>query len=290
MPRIIIFLYHDVPYLVSHRSRLLFITFTTFFSLIFISLYNPFHLDQWGENLYLQFAIRGTAILLISQFLLRPFFGLQRFVFYQLILWCLTEIILMSLIFYYFYGEEANETQGIIYQLFDTFGQVGLVVIVPYILFISYSEFYHRLSEIEDIQIRNVVSIKNDPEKLLIFHSMPHHSMGDSDKINFAIRYNQLLFIKSAGNYIEIYYRKGHKVEREVLRASLKELDNKISGTDVIKVHRSYVINMNHISSFKKTKKGYSLSIDQIPDVLIPVSSGYKVAFEKALNQSLPHS
>ncbi len=163
------FFNRNVPYLVSTKSRFLFIAFVAIFSTIFISLYDPFHLDQWGENLYLQFVIRGTAILLISQFLLRPLFGLRKFVFYQLVLWCLIEIILISLVFYFFYGEEARGVQGITFQLFDTLTQVGLVVIVPYVLFIWYSEVRYRFSEFEQVKTQKE-SHNNDPEKLLVFH------------------------------------------------------------------------------------------------------------------------
>lgn len=290
MNGIIKFLKRDIPYLASTRSRLLFIAFIAVFSAIFISLYDPFHLDHWGENLYLQFVFRGTAILLISQFLLRPLFDLRKFVFYKLVIWSVVEIALLSLVFYFFYGEQASGLGGVVYQIFDTFAQVGLIVIVPYVLFIWYSEFRLRLSEFEKIQAGKDSSHHPDPKKLLVFHSLRRNNVREKEKIIFAIKFGQLIYIKSAGNYLEIYYRKGNETTREVIRASLKDLDDKIIGTGVIKTHRSYLVNIQHISSFKKTRKGYTLVVNHVPDILVPVSSGYKKDFEIALQQSKYHS
>lgn len=112
---------------------------------------------------------------------------------------------------------------------------------------------------------------------------------GENNKTILAIKYQQLLYVKSAGNYLELFYLKNNTIAKELVRASLKELEANINYTNVIRVHRSYIINTQHISSYKKTKKGYAVLMDSIPDTVIPVSYGFKSTFETAVCKKVSH-
>jgi DNA-binding LytR/AlgR family response regulator len=112
---------------------------------------------------------------------------------------------------------------------------------------------------------------------------------GENNKVILAIKYPKLVYIKSAGNYLEMFYLKGEKLTKELVRMSFKELEGKINDPNVIRIHRSYMINTIHISSFKKTKKGYALHMQNCTEEVIPVSSGYKEAFEHILDQRMSH-
>ncbi|MDT7828301.1 LytTR family DNA-binding domain-containing protein [Pricia sp. S334] len=168
-----------------------------------------------------------------------------------------------------------------IFEFWDTLFQVGLVVIVPYALFVWYSEIKYRFSEFEHIQADKNEPSNHDPNKLLVFHD-------HSGKMIFAIKFSQLLYVKSAGNYLELYYRKEDETLMELIRASIKELEDKIVGTDVIRIHRSFLVNMERVSSFKKTRKGYAVQI-QYASEMVPVSSGFKTVFEEILQQKVSH-
>jgi len=57
----------------------------------------------------------------------------------------------------------------------------------------------------------------------------------------------EIIYIKSDNNYIEIYTEKTKYLERN----SLESILSTINSDNFMKVHRSYVINLNHLKEFK---------------------------------------
>lgn len=61
------------------------------------------------------------------------------------------------------------------------------------------------------------------------------------------IKFDDILFVKSDHVYIEIYTKKG---EKYLVRGSLNDYISKL-GTCFVRVHRGYVVNMNHVDAFE---------------------------------------
>lgn len=92
-----------------------------------------------------------------------------------------------------------------------------------------------------------------------------------------------LLVIRSADNYIEVYYRSNGNVKKQMVRSSLKKAEETLRNFDfMFKCHRSYIVNINHIKEVRGDSQGYSLFFDQI-DFPIPVSQNYIEEFKKLL-------
>tara|TARA_R110000868_G_scaffold198153_8_gene444473 strand:- start:1661 stop:2518 length:858 start_codon:yes stop_codon:yes gene_type:complete len=275
--RIEAILKQDIPYMDSTRSKLLLIGFISLYSFIFINIYAPYNINKWGENYYWEFIVIGLSVFIFTQFVLRTLVGPKRFKIYSLLPWGLMEMGLMAVIFELAYSPPMRTLQEQISEFLLTFWQIGLVVIVPYTLFLWYAQLKQKLSSFkEEIQFNTKGTNGAGNGELLILN-------GENNKVVLAIKYNQLLYIKSAGNYLELFYFTGEKISKELIRMSFKELEDIIKDTKVIRIHRSYMVNTLHISTAKKTKKGYTLSIQNIPEEKIPVSFGYKTDFEKAL-------
>lgn len=268
----------EVPFLSSVKNRLLLIGFVATYAILFIVLYEPFNINQWGSNYYWQFIIGGTVILFITQFGLRWLFKIKKFRYYGLFLWYVLEVILIAYVFYVLFGDELSAYKEKIKEYLLTFRYTGLVMIVPYASFVWYMEHQYRLQGLKDRQEELIyASGKDSEEKLLTV-------MRENGHMALAVKYSQLVYIKSAGNYLEIFYLKGDKLTKELVRGSVKDFESKIIDSQhIIRVHRSYLINVNHLSSTKKTKKGYALIMRFVPEEVIPVSSSYKPAFENAL-------
>ncbi len=186
------------------------------------------------------------------------------------------EMLLIAVVFELVYSPPINSLQEQIVEYFITVKQIVLVVVVPYTLFLWYTQIQLKLSSYKQVNDNTVVSNAEQGIELLVIN-------GDNNKVLLAIKYPKLLYIKSAGNYLELFYLTGEKLTRELVRMSFKELEPKISDPNVIRIHRSYMINTIHIASLKKTKKGYVVRLQNLPEEVIPVSSGYKDVFEKTI-------
>ena len=82
---------------------------------------------------------------------------------------------------------------------------------------------------------------------------------------------SDLICISSADNYVEVSYLKDGKLQKKLLRSTLKNISEQQSN--LLKVHRSHLINPSH---FKEWKNSSTLILTEIE---VPISKSYKQAF-----------
>ncbi len=95
----------------------------------------------------------------------------------------------------------------------------------------------------------------------------------DKDKCRFDLP--NLLYIESTGNYIEIYLHYDNRLKKVVLRSSLKRIEMQLeSCNSVIKCHRAFLINTDHIKEVKGNSQGLRLALRHT-ETEIPVSRNF---------------
>ncbi len=81
----------------------------------------------------------------------------------------------------------------------------------------------------------------NSPSSLIVIVS-------SNQKQRFQISIENLLYIKSADNYIEIFYLSNQQVNMHLMRKNLKDIEDEFGlNQSLIRCHRSYIINSNNI-------------------------------------------
>lgn len=121
----------------------------------------------------------------------------------------------------------------------------------------------------------------------------PHHALPANDNVSTAylfvkteqkgkfvkIDVQNITFIEALGNYVAIHQIKQQKV---ITYMSLKELDNRLSNTGFVRVHKSFIISFAHVI---KIESNFVKVLDE--ERLIPIGSAYKQDFFKLLNENL---
>jgi DNA-binding LytR/AlgR family response regulator len=64
-------------------------------------------------------------------------------------------------------------------------------------------------------------------------------------------------------------------VSKYLLRDTLKKVEESFSGTEIIRCHRSYIVNFDKVKVIKKDKYGLTLELDNPSVMDIPVSKTY---------------
>lgn len=97
----------------------------------------------------------------------------------------------------------------------------------------------------------------------------------DKGTVCFSIQMSDLLYIVSDTNYITIFYTKQGKLEKHFMRSSLRMVLEQNINPDLVRCHRSYIVNFYKVRMYKKDKEGgiIELSDDSVPS--IPVSKSY---------------
>lgn len=99
--------------------------------------------------------------------------------------------------------------------------------------------------------------------------------LDENDKEAIQFKISNLVFIKSAGNYVEVYLNKEGIVKPILLRSSLKKIENQLSNfEEIIRCHRMYIVNIVMISYTEGNSQGHKLSIKEC-DYKVPVSRNY---------------
>ena len=267
-----------MPFLDNSKNKLLLIGFTSLYTIIFLYVFVPFNLDDWRAN-SLGYITIGALVIICSQFVLRPLFGFSKLKKYSMFLMYLLELLVISFIIFLIYGPILPTLTDKFNEFLSTLKMTSLTISIPYFLFIGYLNLRHKMSLYKEADNNK---IQSQSDNLLTI-------TGENNKVILAIKYQQLLFVKSAGNYLELYYLQGENLAKELVRASLKELEKLIDCSTVIRVHRSYLINTEHIASYKKTRKGYAIIINKVPDIVVPVSLGFKSIFEETTSKIVSH-
>lgn len=96
----------------------------------------------------------------------------------------------------------------------------------------------------------------------------------ENDQLRLSIKPKDLLYFESSDNYIVIYYYKDNLIKKELVRNSLKNIEQDMQKYNCIRCHRSYIINLLNVSSIKKNGRSYEINMGG-SHTPIPISRGY---------------
>lgn len=93
----------------------------------------------------------------------------------------------------------------------------------------------------------------------------------DNDTVELQLEPQELIYIKSDGNYLEVYFHHIHKIQKKLIRNRLKAIENVLPEEIFFRCHNSFIINGNHIISVEGNARNLSLYLKDI-SMPIPVS------------------
>ena len=96
----------------------------------------------------------------------------------------------------------------------------------------------------------------------------------ENEKDSLIVRMDNLLLIESADNYSEIVYLQNEKIKKTLLRGSLSRFEEQAHHPDVVRCHRSFVVNLRQVESISGNAQGYKLQLRNY-SLPIPVARRY---------------
>lgn len=242
------------------------------FVIIFMNIYLPFDIHNWYKNsptpIFITlsgFGIIGMVFLAFSQFILRSLLPISSFTNLSFIIWFLLEISFLSLVMLIIYGDLDSTLAGFTSDFFLTFRYTFLIIIIPYLLILFYIKSQKSSSQ------AGVTG-----KSFNVNNSQLIHFYDENQALKFSVDQNNLLYIKSADNYVAIHYLKNEKIQKELVRTNLKKLTGELADTSIVRIHRSTMINSKKILTTKKTSKGFLLTIKYLPEENFLVSKNFQ--------------
>lgn len=88
------------------------------------------------------------------------------------------------------------------------------------------------------------------------------HLKSDYDKDDLSVDVNTLLYIRSANNYIEVFWKQDDQVHSQMIRCTLTYAENAFHEYPFIfKCHRAYLVNINFVIKVEGRSQGYTLYV-----------------------------
>jgi two-component system LytT family response regulator len=98
-----------------------------------------------------------------------------------------------------------------------------------------------------------------------------------ADRKTHLVKMSNIVYLESAGEYVRLHLVDGTKL---VTLFRLKNMESELQSSQFMRVHRSYIINLNHISGY--TKGRVFLSNDDY----VPIGENYKEQFMNYVNST----
>ena len=98
-----------------------------------------------------------------------------------------------------------------------------------------------------------------------------------ADRKTHLVKVANIVYLESAGEYVRLHLVDGTKL---VTLFRLKNMESELQSSQFMRVHRSYIINLAHISGY--TKGRVFLSNDDY----VPIGESYKEQFVNYINNA----
>lgn len=237
---------------------------------LFFLIFQPFGMSVWeDENKSLYLAAYGVIVFGVTVLyrVLLPvtipgFFEEKTWVVWKEILGIIFILGLISFLIgiYHqvFFKDYDNDYKraGVIFFLVMVIGSIPVTVSVLSRFTYLYRKYEREIQVIkgpDPVQEKLILRAENEKDVLVI---------------------EELLFIESADNYCSVFFLQEGKVKKELIRSSLSRLESQIKQKEIIRCHRSYIVNLKKVNFITGNAQGYRLFLDGTSDY-VPVSRKY---------------
>jgi len=261
------------PYLNEKRNIIRLILFTSLFALVFINAYSPFGADRWYNLTRFEFftyssltILLGVLVVVISRILMYHVCKRHTINIWQYLLWIFAEIFSMALAYGLFEKLFLKDARMFTELVKNSSRNTALVLLLPYSVLWLYFSWRDKKEQIE--RLADYPSSLENSRDMIPFYD-------DKGILRFSIKKENLLYLESAENYVNICYLNKGKVSKYLLRDTLKKIEENFSGTEIVRCHRSYMVNFEKVKVIRKDKDGLKLEFDNPSVTDIPVSKTY---------------
>jgi hypothetical protein len=261
------------PYLNDKQNIIRLVLFTSVFALVFINTYSPFGVDRWYNVTKLEFLtyssltiLVGVLVVVFSRIMMYYVNKKHNILVWQYLLWIGTEIFMMALTYASFEKVVLKDARLFTDLVRNSSRNTALVLLLPYSILWLYFSWRDKKEQIE-----RQADLPVSPDN--VRNMVPFYD--DKGVLKFSVKKENLLYLESAENYVNICYLNKGKVSKYLLRDTLKRMEESFTGTELVRCHRSYIVNFDKVKVIRKDKDGLKLEFDSPTMADIPVSKTY---------------
>jgi hypothetical protein len=260
-------------YLNEKQNIVRLILFTSLFALIFINIYSPFGSETWFSVTKLQFftyssliILTGVLVVVISRVIMYQVSKRSTILIWHYLVWIFAEVLSMALSYAVFEKFLLSDTRLFMDLVKISSRNTALVLLLPYSVSWLYFSWRDKKEQIE--RLADGQTFPANSRNMIPFYD-------EKGILKFSVKKENLLYLESAENYVSICYINKDKVSKYLLRDTLKKIEETFSGSEIVRCHRSYMVNFEKVKVIRRDKDGLKLGFDNPMVMDIPVSKTY---------------
>lgn len=252
-----------------------------FFIYFFLLSFQPFGLADIVANKSLYILGFGVITFLVMLFnntvvpaMLPTLFEIDKWIILKNFLFVLWNVVLITLSNYSY----NTYVGGSSVQQHDLFTFIAITIsvgIFPIIILVFLNELYlngkhSRMA----LALNNQLHSEHNMDKLKTIGKI--HIVGETKQDSLEFEENNLIFIKADNNYCLVHYLQNSQITTQLLRITLKSFEDQVEHSpNILRCHRSYIVNKQQISKISGNARAYYLHFDGCDDK-IPLSRGFQ--------------
>ncbi len=277
----------EAPKYLLHRTSLLeSVAFVVAFSFLFLITYHPFSSTTWlglkSDVLVptILFYLCSVGILLISKaglmlYQIRHTVSVRKYLF-----WFLGEFVVIAVVYLLFTQHWFESDIPITFRLVARASLcVGMILSIPYLIFGLMASNRAKTEEIDALKLSLKDQAAAQGTNLVHFYDF-------NGVLRISIEVEKIYYIASQDNYVEIRYEMGGKLLNYLLRCRTTRLEKQLESTPLVRCHRSYIVNVDNVTQFKREKANAFLVLSHPEAKRIPVSKSYYKTIAEKLDRT----
>lgn len=253
------------------------------FVFLFLYIFRPFYLSQF-DVIIVEYTIGiGTIAFLGTFFMLyvpplifKEYFNEDNWTIGRNIFLILLGVLFIGSFLWYF-GEMYKEPFNLRrLSLLEYLTYTLLVTSLPLTFFVFSDE--RRIRNLRQKKIKDIKEFKEQKE---LKESQPVDEIikiySDNKKEHLLVKVSSIIYITSQGNYASFFIKNdtNNDLKEMILRVTLTKIDNAFKNhSNIIRCHKSYIINTGYIDDITGNARGYLLNSKLFPNQ-IPVSRSF---------------
>lgn len=266
--------YMEMPkYLFSKRFLTVSVITIFLFSIPFLLIYKPFSATIWigfkparSLAFTLLFFVLAISLMAASKVALYKFQSKHVLTASRFVLWAFAEYLAIAVVYLIMTPAATGDTLHISLPLILKASLcVALILALPYgyLCLLAYSR---ALKEEYDAFKASVEARQKVGTVMLCdYKGIP----------TLTLEADSIYYMEAQDNYVSIHYTSEGVHHSYMLRCPTQKLEAMIEGTSLIRCHRSYIVNLNHVTGFMRGHKHATLVLDDPEKKEISVSKSY---------------
>jgi DNA-binding LytR/AlgR family response regulator len=285
----------EIPeYFTDRRNIVSFVLFTAIFALVFINIYAPFGVGSWLNVTDFQLFFYSSIVILIGMLVI----AVSRLLMYLLsrkkairygeyALWIIGEILSMAFVYTLIQRFFLQGQKDFMVIMKNTVRITAFIILLPYViywLYLSFKEKYVLLEKMSLDHPENMESL-NDRKQQGTWSMIPF--LDEKGILRFSVKREDLLYLEAADNYVLIHYLEGNKKMKYMIRTTLKRIEQEFSAKNLVRCHRSFIINIDHVRTIRREKEGLIINFESPVNITVPISKTYLEVFIRKLSNTM---